>query len=1512
MAKKFKGFNNQQTHQLLKEVGFTGPAQKDDMDAFIASSPSAASMLGRYTDIARQRIEGGPLAQTGMAPGGPIDNPYRTYKDDTGATRNLDLDEYYASEGIQQPPPMMGSGDPSSPTYQDSLGPNRTDGLGGQPTVTTGPKDTPKLTPQDILSMAVGKTEANMAYDFNKDGKISSQDALLYAKQLKAQEDQAAKQAKVDQTKQTEIDSLNARLRELQGLPKNVNITQPISSYKKGPTDEVVPMDETKDALGDTTTSSRGLVGMPEGFTGPPDGAMVTQAFVDYYNPTTKQTWSSNTGGYTPPEGWLQGKPDNPEDYSRWSDPIETLPIQPVQPPKEQFPILDPIETLPIQPPEDTAPEVDPVLEARKAAMRGEDKSEEILKMASGLEEPDLQYDLNKDGKITAQDALSYLEASKAYDEARPAAGTKTIVAGSAAKGPTQAATNLDTAQQEYATAQQTLVDAQLAVSNAEEPTTDPIPFSNEEDLLSIKTNFLDQGLEKYDIGFDINHKDKVSGTSYESVKSVLESGKLPADPTKFLKDDPKGHSDNWTFTYDNGQTVLIRRNDKNEAIKDFAKVASLLNDFKDSELYKGRAVTDEQKEYDAIQQGIVDAELGNTQAQAKVSTAQKQFETTDIPSTSEALGKAISDPSSLVTKQKVAGIEAQDDQFIKEGTGQLAAAERFETKLAKTALAKEVVNNGAATYEAVLAQDSVKAALADFAAQTGTPSADAISKAESMTPEELAQLNLDPATADFIRDIPEIKRKIMDGELPEGFAAFDEYVKVRGAQFEGEVEEAEVINFVDKPPEAKPQVDYNLDPTAIALAEATKVEQAAQFSEIASAPEKQSKYVPNFTGDERDVTDDEIIDVNKIINSPEIIVVGETIEALTGDAVAKAASTSFTQALEAKFKLGTVSANSTVSGQLEKLMSSFDDGTPAWAAGAMRNVNAAMLARGLGGSSMVAAAMVQAAMESTIPIAQADASIFQAMDMENVRNAQAVSLANAAAAQNFDLANLSNRQAANLQKSLGNTNLQMQNLSNTQEAVLASAQLKASLRGQVLGVKENVSIANAARHAQVNDINLTNMQQSSILRASQALEVDMSNLSNRQQTALSNLQVKAAMMGQDLTNEQQIAVLTTTQTFESKLSEATRKQQAFIQDASSIAAMEGQSLSNSQQTQLFNVGNVVAERGLNLNNEQQTTLFNSTNKMTMDVEDLSNRQQAVLAEAQIEAAMKGQELTNDQQVRIIKTERIAEIANQQFSADTTRVMRTSELANTVDLSNLSNRNAKVMADAAAMSQVDITNLNNRQQAAQQKASAFLEMDFANLSNEQQMEMFKAQSTTQTILSDQAAENAAAQFNSESINQNTQFYDNMNAQIDMHNTTQQNAMEQFNAGEENAMTKFQGEIDNQRDQFNASNEMVIAQANTQWRQNIATTDTAAVNQANMSEAMAANNLTTQGINELWQEERDLMEYAWTSAEKQMQRTHELATAKISADGDEDSAFAEAAGSLLSSVVSAWNFGTPRQ
>jgi hypothetical protein len=182
------------------------------------------------------------------------------------------------------------------------------------------------------------------------------------------------------------------------------------------------------------------------------------------------------------------------------------------------------------------------------------------------------------------------------------------------------------------------------------------------------------------------------------------------------------------------------------------------------------------------------------------------------------------------------------------------------------------------------------------------------------------------------------------------------------------------------------------------------------------------------------------------------------------------------------------------------------------------------------------------------------------------------------------------------------------------------------------------------------------------------------------------------------------------------------------------------------------------------------------------------------------------------------------------------------------------------------------------------------------------MELFKAQESIQSIFSDQGASNAASQFNAASQNQIRQFMMNQDAQIDMFNNTQMNAMNQFNVGEENAINRFNQEIQNQRDMFNAQNQLVVAQANTQWRQNIATINNASINEANMREAMAANNLTAQGIAELWQQERDLMNYAWQTADNELERQNKLALQNISADATSSSGLAGAAGSFLGSIV----------
>ena len=308
----------------------------------------------------------------------------------------------------------------------------------------------------------------------------------------------------------------------------------------------------------------------------------------------------------------------------------------------------------------------------------------------------------------------------------------------------------------------------------------------------------------------------------------------------------------------------------------------------------------------------------------------------------------------------------------------------------------------------------------------------------------------------------------------------------------------------------------------------------------------------------------------------------------------------------------------------------------------------------------------------------------------------------------------------------------------------------------------------------------------------------------------------------------------------------------------------------------------------------------------TFELENLSNKQQAAMFAAEKRAEFLNLEFTQEFQTRVSNAAKISDIANMNFTADVQIALENAQMAQTVDITNLNAKNAKIMSDAAAMSQLDMTNLNNRQQAAVQAANAFLNMDMKNLDNEQQTSVMKAQEMVNAMLSDQAAENAAKQFNATSENQTNQFFETLSAQISRFNAEQSNAMSRFNTGETNAMSQFNTAQKNAREQFNAQNHLVIAQANAQWFQNITTTDNAAQNQANRDSVLASNNLTMTAYNNIVQRERDLLAWAWQSAENQADRDGSVTIAKINADaadsGDDNDAFSVASGKFLTKLA----------
>ena len=280
------------------------------------------------------------------------------------------------------------------------------------------------------------------------------------------------------------------------------------------------------------------------------------------------------------------------------------------------------------------------------------------------------------------------------------------------------------------------------------------------------------------------------------------------------------------------------------------------------------------------------------------------------------------------------------------------------------------------------------------------------------------------------------------------------------------------------------------------------------------------------------------------------------------------------------------------------------------------------------------------------------------------------------------------------------------------------------------------------------------------------------------------------------------------------------------------------------------------------------------------EAQNLSNKQQRAMLAAQQRATFIGQEFDQAFQTRVANASKIGDIANMNFTSDQQVMLENSRATNTMNLNNLGNRQAMVIAEASALANMDLSNLSNSQQASVQNASNFLQLDMANLSNEQQTALFNAQAINQSILTDQAAQNAANQFNATSQNQVDQFMSNLSNQVAQFNSTQTNAQNQFNAGELNTLSRFNAEVANQRDQFNAQNQLAIAQNNAVWRREIATADTATINRANELNAKAVLDVSNTQYDNLWNYYADTMEWAWKSAESEQERIKDLVVANL--------------------------------
>jgi hypothetical protein len=216
-----------------------------------------------------------------------------------------------------------------------------------------------------------------------------------------------------------------------------------------------------------------------------------------------------------------------------------------------------------------------------------------------------------------------------------------------------------------------------------------------------------------------------------------------------------------------------------------------------------------------------------------------------------------------------------------------------------------------------------------------------------------------------------------------------------------------------------------------------------------------------------------------------------------------------------------TPSDMATVQGQMAQLLQQFEGKEPpAWAAGAMRKATATLAARGLGASSMAGQAIVQAAMESALPIAMQDAQTRASFEAQNLSNRQQVAMFAAQQRASFLGMEFDQQFQTRVQNAARIADIANMNFSADVQIALENSRNAQSVDLANLNARNAKLLADLAAMTQVDLTNLNNRQQAAVQNAASFLQMDMQNLSNEQQTMMFNSEARIQALLTDAASE--------------------------------------------------------------------------------------------------------------------------------------------------------------------------------------------------------------------------------------------------------------------------------------------------------------------------------------------------------------------------------------------------------
>ncbi len=348
--------------------------------------------------------------------------------------------------------------------------------------------------------------------------------------------------------------------------------------------------------------------------------------------------------------------------------------------------------------------------------------------------------------------------------------------------------------------------------------------------------------------------------------------------------------------------------------------------------------------------------------------------------------------------------------------------------------------------------------------------------------------------------------------------------------------------------------------------------------------------------------------------------------ELISGAADAETAST-YAEQIQAA--TATPTEKATVAGQLASLTANFDaSNPPAWAAGTLRAVQAQMANRGLGASSMAGQAMIQGALESALPVAQADAQV------------QA----------SFESANLSNRQQRAMLAAQQRAQFIGQEFDQEFQARVQNSAKIADIANRNFTAEQQVALENSRAAQTMNLNNLSNRQALTMAEASALANLDMSNLSNRQQSAVQNAQSFLQMDMANLSNQQQMDMFGAQQQVQSLFTDQAAENASRQFNATSQNQVDQFFASLGQQANQFNATQMNAQEQFNAGQTNTIERFNAEINNQRDQFNAQNQTVIAQSNATWRRQLATETTANTNRANELNAQNILGISNQAYN----------------------------------------------------------------------------------------------------------------------------------------------------------------------------------------------------------------------------------------------------------------------